>query len=80
MAGIKWTDKEIDILRALASKGYSVQDMLKVFKERTYHSIQHKAREMEIKIGFGARTAEFDEQLFEEMMRDGSSRNKNNQV
>jgi len=80
MAGIKWTDKEIEVLRALASKGYSVQDMLKVFKERTYHSIENKAREMKIKIGFGARTAEFDEQLFEEMMRDGSSRNKNNQV
>ena len=48
MPGASWTDKEIEILRNLADKGYSAREIRRALKSRTLVSIKHKCLSLEI--------------------------------
>jgi len=66
MSGVPWTDKEIEILKEMAQKGFRVQDIQKVLKSRSINGIRNKALLLNLSL-MGERP-EIDFEAFRQMM------------
>lgn len=65
---IQWTKKEVEILKAMAAAGKSVDEVLQVLKSRTKHGVVNKAEHMGIKL---TPKPECDFAAFERLMKTG---------
>jgi hypothetical protein len=62
---IQWTKKEVEILKAMAAAGKTVDEVLSVLKSRTKHGVVTKAEHMGIKL---TPKPVFDEAAFKRIM------------
>lgn len=65
MAGIPWTEQEVEILRKMAEAGKSVDDIAAVLVSRTVCSVEKKASELRVSL---AGRTEIDVAAFNQIM------------
>lgn len=60
MAGMPWTDQEVEVLRVMAQGGRSMRDIRNVLKSRSLAAINCKAADIELSLNQGVPEIDID--------------------
>ena len=69
MAGVPWTSEEIEILKTLADKGFTTNEISRVLQSRTPNSIENQARVFHLKLGLTSRKPKIDHEALKELLK-----------
>jgi hypothetical protein len=69
MAGILWTEKEIEILKELATAGRDAREISLVLKSRSRAAIHEQASRQGISVGAASQEPEIDFEAFKKMLK-----------
>ena len=67
MESVKWTEQEVDILKEMATGGFTEKEITRVLKSRTVHAINQKCKNTGIVLK--SREPEIDFDAFKSMLK-----------